>query len=933
MPETALLSDWHTDRLTRLLYATDASMYQMEPRAVFIPQDEAALKAGLAWARAMHWPVIARGSGTGLGGQAIGHGLVVDFTRHLNQILDFNPEERWIRVQPGLILDDLNRFLKPHGLQFGPDPASSSRATLGGMMGNNATGSHSILYGSVVDHVLEAEVVLNEGTCVTFSALDETAWTEKCALSTREGQLYQDLDALLRENETVIRRDTPRHWRRAGGYRLERLGAFPRNPALLLCGAEGTLGVVTAMKLNLVRLPRCSGMGVLHFETRHEALEAVEALLTTRPAAIELLDRVAYERCRDVPDFADKLGFIQGNPEALLTVEYFGESPEAVAEQVEALARLRPDWVITRALSDAVLQNVRSVRKGSLGLVMGVKGDLKPVPFIEDAAVPVAHLPAYIAELEAYLAQLGRHTVVYAHASAGCLHVRPFFNVKSEADWAHMVALAQFSAARVRAYGGTISSEHGDGLVRGWLAEAFYGTDLYRVYQALKRIFDPNNLLNPGKVVNAPPMTEWLRTSPKTTYIPLEPHLDFGEQGSFVHAAERCNGAGVCRKLEGGAMCPSFRATQQERDSTRGRANVLRLALTGKLPLDGAEMRDVMSLCVSCKACKAECPSSVDLAALKFEWQSQYWETHRMPLRERVFAHFPRLMRMGSGWKAPLINRIAQFRVTKRVLGVARDRKLPEISARPFKRKQHPNAPTVVLWADCFNAYLSPEVSEAALRVLERAGERVQVLTDVCCGRTLISGGLAEKARVQAKKLLDVLHPIAAQGIPVVGLEPSCVLSLRDEYKALCPNDARVDVVAQQAKTFEEFVTARAETEAWQKLRWTDAPRKILVHGHCHQKALSDLRASRRALSLPPQYDVRILDTGCCGMAGAFGYKTEHQAVSRQMAEHVLAPEIRAAAPDVIVVASGASCTAQIAHVTHREAWHPAQVLADALAP
>ncbi len=978
------------DRMTRGLYATDASMYQIEPVGVLLPRHVDDVQAAVEEAARFGIPILPRGSGSSLAGSAVGAALVVDTSRWLDGIGEIDPEAKTVTVQPGVVLDLLNARLAAHGLMVGPDPASSSRATLGGMVGTNATGTHSVRYGSVVDHVRSLDALLPDGTPVTFGALDAAGWQRKLGSGGTEGDLYRRLDALLAEHGEAVRRDTPAWWRRAGGYRLERLldgggdgsaalttgSAAERNLAHLLCGSEGTLAFTTSITLGLVDRPRRTALGVAHFASRRAALEAVEPILATDPAAVELFDRIALHRAREVEEYRPKLHFVQTDrdgsyPAALLIVEYYGETDAELAAKLDELARTLGGGVITKCLVGAQIRDVWDVRKVGLGLAMSARLPVQAQAFIEDAAVPVEHLPDYITRLEGVLAEAGTEAIVYAHASAGCLHVRPFLDIKDAGDIAAMERVAAASADLVKEYGGILSSEHGDGLARSWLAPSFYGADLYAAYRAVKDAFDPGRRFNPGRVVEAPPMTENLRYGAAYDTIPLLSDLDFGP-GGFAAAVEACNGNGQCRKRDAGTMCPSFMVTRDERDSTRGRANALRLALSGALPPDaltGPEMKDVMDLCISCKACRAECPASVDMAKLKAAWQQKYWKANPMPPRTWLLANLPRLARRLAGPLAPLVNRAGTSKAaqaTLKRLGLTTERPLPTFARHPFgppaflgssgtrpfgrPRKAVPrvegDSPSrperrdssrsdggtgggseVVLYADTFTRYLEPDVARAAQAVLEAAGFAVVVPPYRCCGRTYLSKGLLDRAKTLAREAIDTLAPYAEAGLPVVGLEPSCVLTLRDEFLAFFPGDARAEAVAGAAVTFEEFVAQRAEV--FEALPWRAAGR-VLLHGHCHQKALSGIAPSVACLETAG-FGVEFVDAGCCGMAGAFGYEAEHVAVSKAMAERVLAPAVRAADTGTHIAAAGTSCRAQITDTTARTARHPAELLRDAL--
>ncbi len=956
------------DALHRALYATDASLYREMPVGVLVPAHTDDVQAAMEEAARFGIPLLPRGSGSSLAGSAVGGGLVVDTTKHLAQIIEVDAEARTATVGPGVILDDLNRAAGKHGLRFGPDPASSNRATLGGMLGTNATGTHSIQYGSTVDHVLTADVLLRGGVPAHLAALSPEAWTAKMRAAGLEGEIYRGMDALLSVHGVAIDRDTPVHWRRAGGYRLERLIEAPRvdrgpgraydgtrNLACLMAGAEGTLGFTTRMTVGLVETPAHSGLGVVHYPSRRAALEDVEGILETGPASVELFDRVALERALDVTEYAPKLHFVQRNadgslPGALLFVEYDGESRAAVRAGLDRLRRhTGPTAVITDAIEDATIQDVWAVRKVGLGLAMSARLPIQAAAIIEDAAVPVKYLSAYVAELEAVMERDGVEAVMYAHASAGCLHVRPFLDLRTQPAVDAMERIAIASADLVKKYDGIIASEHGDGRARGALAEHFYSAPLYAAYRATKALFDPAGLLNPGKITDAPPLTEALRMGPDYHPQDVRTGLAFfdaaGRDVGFAEAVEACNGSAVCRKVGVGVMCPPFMVTGEEKDSTRGRANALREALSGGLgSLTGPEVAEAMDLCVACKACRSECPASVDMAALKTSWQEQRWKTERPSLRTRLFAHLPVLARRTAGPLAHVANRVAASPIVRkrlRALGIAPERELPAFATRPFTGRREKEGgrrgspsflfspssslrPRVALFADTFGRFQEPDVPRAALRVFEAAGVEVVVPEYRCCGRTYLSKGYVAQATRLARRLVETYAPLAEAGTAIVGLEPSCILTLRDEIPRLLPGDARAAAVAAAAVTFEEWAEANAEALA--RVAWRADAGDALVHGHCHQKALSAMSASTACLSAAG-FAVSETKAGCCGVAGAFGYEAEHYAVSVAMGEERLAPAVRAM-PHAVVVAAGTSCRAQIAHTTGRAALHPAEALA-----
>lgn len=961
-----LAGDLRLDDLHRALYATDASLYREPPLGVLVPRHADDVQAALEEARRFGVPVVARGSGSSLAGSAVSAGLVVDTTKHLGEIVRIDPEARTATVQPGVVLDDLNRAARQHGLQFGPDPASSNRATLGGMLGTNATGTHSIQYGAVVDHVASVRALLADGTPVTFGALDADAWTAKTRQSGTEGEVYKRVDALLKVHEQAVRRDTPRWWRRAGGYRLERMVEAPevdrgpgrpwdgtRNLAHLMAGSEGTLGIATELTVDLVERPTHAALGVVHYQTRREALEAVEGILETGPTAVELFDRIALERALNVTEYAPKLHFVHRNangslPAALLIVEYSGGSTAEVRDGLGRLRRhLGAGAVITELEEEARMNDVYAVRKVGLGLAMSARLPVQAVAIVEDAAVPVEHLPAYIRELEEAMQADEVEAVVYAHASAGCLHVRPFLDLRQPAGVEAMDRIARASARLAKKYGGVIASEHGDGRARGALAEDFYTPALYAAYQATKRAFDPEGRLNPGKIVDVPPLTEALRMGPDYHAREVSTGLSFpdatGADAGFAAAVEACNGSAVCRKTGVGTMCPPFMATREEKDSTRGRANALREALSSGLThLTGEGVAAALDLCVSCKACKSECPAGVDMAALKTAWQEQKWKEERPSARTRLFAHLPAVAKRVAGPMAAVANRVNASPLVRRQLerlGIAKERALPTFATRPFSPQRDrpdvdpllptdPNAPRVALFVDTFGRFQEPSIPRAALKVLQAAGARVEIPEYRCCGRTYLSKGFVPHATRLARQLVETYAPYAEAGTTIVGLEPSCILTLRDEIPRLLPGDPRAAAVAEAARTFEEWCTehvARLGLLDWRTP--AGGSDNALVHGHCHQKALSSMNASRGCLATAG-LDVTESGAGCCGVAGAFGYETEHYDVSLAIAEDRLAPAVRATPEETVVVAAGTSCREQIEHTTGRRALHPAEALA-----
>ncbi len=978
------------DGWSRSLYSTDASLYQIQPVGVVIPHDADDVQATVTLCTQRGVPLLARGGGSSLAGQAVGPAVVLDCSRRLDAVLAIDTAARTVAVQPGLTVAALNRTLAPLGLMLGPDPASAERATLGGCLANNASGSHSILYGMMADAIRAADVVLADGTRTRFAAVTPQEIDAYARRDGLEGTLYRTLPPLVRAATPEIAARWPRHWRRASGYALDRLAApllppgarehflpgdrfrpavadparwHAFNLAHLLAGSEGTLALITALTLSLVPRPRHTALAVVHFDDLLAACAATTDILEVEPSACELLDRQLIELARAQPEWARRLHFVQGDPAAVLLTEFYGESPAHLDAQLERLERhLRARGhrgALLRVREAARQADVWAVRKAGLNLLMSRRGDWKPIPGIEDVTVPPEALADYLGRVLAWCgARPGvRGVAVYAHASAGCLHVRPLVNVKTAQGVATLQAMAEAALGFCMEQGGALSGEHGDGLSRGALNARLFGPQLYEALRTVKRTFDPHNLLNPGKVVDAPPLTEHLRMGADYAPIPLQTVFDWsadagtpGANDGFAGAVEMCNGAGVCRKLGTGVMCPSFMATRDEKDSTRARANGLRNALAGRIPheeLWGPGMADLLDLCLGCKACKSECPSAVDMARLKSEFLVHHYRQEGLPLFNRLMGLLPVLngllerTQRALPLAVPLVNGLLGARLFRRVqaaIGIHPNRTLPRYAAQSFARRfaalpdtlpEH--APALVLFHDTWTNHNEPEVGMAAVRVLHAGGWRVHLAHGrACCGRPLLTGGQADRARPWVDHNVALLAPLAAQGIPVVGIEPSCILTLRDEYPALAADQRRALLLARHVQTFEEFVVQAAQAGRFAP-RWKQAPGRALLHGHCHARALVGNGPSLDALRLAG-YAVELIDSGCCGMAGDFGYERDHYAVSRAIGEDRLLPAVRAAAPDTLIVASGTSCRHQIADFTPRRALHSAEALARALA-
>lgn len=954
--KAALKGEVRADAATRGRFATDASHYQVMPAAVAFPRDAADVAAAIAIAREEGVAITPRGGGTSQNGQTINTGLVLDCSRHLNRILEIDPANRRAVVQPGLVLDELNRALAPHRLWYPVDVSTASRATLGGMAGNNSCGARSLRFGTMRDNVRAIEAILPDGTAARFD--DRAALRNDSPIA----PLVSDLRAIAAREADEIEARFPKVQRRVGGYNLDALvpSRDPPNLAHLLVGSEGTLGFSTAIELALSPvLPRHRTLGACHFGSFHAAMESAQHIVKLAPVGVELVDRTMIELARDIAMFRPTLdAFMRGEPEALLLVEFAEDDAATNRGRLKDLAALMGDlgfgWERAGArfggvveVTDPALQGaINQLRTAGLNIMMSMKEEGKPISFVEDCAVPLEHLADYTARLTEVFARHGTRGTWYAHAGSGCLHVRPVLNLKLEQDARTMRAIAEEAFAMVRAYKGSHSGEHGDGIVRSEFHEFMFGERLVRAFEAVKDRVDPRGIFNPNRIVRPPRMDDrtLFRYHPDYATSTHRPALDWSEfpraspAASFQAAVEMCNNNGACRALAGEVMCPTYRATREERDVTRGRANTLRLALSGQLDggITSDAVAEALSLCVSCKACRRECPTGVDMARMKIEVLAARNAARGLSIRDRLVAFLPRYARHAARLRLltharnaiPMLGRLSQF-----LTGLSAARPLPRWSAAPWRDDEASMPePDAILFADTFNRWFEPENLRDAARVL-RAGEfRIAAANGpgrpLCCGRTFLAAGLVDRAREEARRTLAVLVPHARAGRPIIGLEPSCLLTLRDEWLSLgLGEEARL--VADHALLFEEFIDRNAARFA--AVLKPLAGRRAIVHGHCHSKAFGAFPAVIRALKTIPDLPVTPIESSCCGMAGAFGYQAETQPVSRAMAELSLLPAVRAADPHTLIVANGTSCRHQIADLAPREAFNPARVLAMAL--
>ena len=952
----ALAGEVRFDTYTRHLYSTDASLYAIEPLGVVCPRHADDVVAAVSVAGEFDVPVLPRGAGTSLAGQTVGRAVVLDMSRYMHRLVGLDAEAFTARVQPGLIQDDLNKAAGAHGLMFAPDTSTSNRATLGGMIGNNSCGARSARYGMTIDHVDSLDVVLSDGSRARFGAVDASELERRSKGESLDARLHRHVSRLVEQNAVAIRRDFPPFWRKSGGYRLERMvpERGPFNLANLVVGSEGTLAVVVEANVRLVSQPKVAVGVAGHFDTVRAAIAAAEDARECDAAVIELVDRFILNLARRSQAHGKLVSVLDGDPGGLLWLEFYGDTvaeARASAERLEAAWRTHGHgYAVLRAETTAQLTRFRELRKAGLGLLSaaGERGE-RSVAFIEDTAVDPRRLGEYTQRLAELLKRHDLTAGFYGHASAGCLHIRPFMDLTKPGAVGTLRAVAEEVCALVTEFGGMNSSEHGDGLVRSEFNARIFGDELYGAMRSVKQLFDPRGRFNPGKKVDAPAMTEHLREPALPRALPVATSFSFDATGGMRGAANRCARIGACRKsdLAGRTMCPSFMATRDERHSTRGRANALVHALSSPDPhsaLGDQGLHEVLDLCLECKACKTECPLSVDMAALKSETLSHYYRQRGVPLRARVFGHVRTLNRVGAAL-APVSNWVARAKPVRaladRFGGIDRRRALPrfqrETLQRWFNRRTvasptpgGPRRGRVVFLADSFTSYTEPEIGRAAIELLEMAGWEVQLAGDVCCGRALISKGLLAEARARHADLVRQLAPAALEGIPIVGCEPSCVFTLRDELPDLARGDEGAVAVARQTRMVDDLL-AQAIDDAGLVVDAgaASAGRPILFHGHCHQKASSATAGSIALLQRIPGATVSVLDAGCCGMAGSFGFEREHYDLSLEIGAMRLFPAVTTSPAESIIAATGVSCRQQIAQGTARRAIHPVSLLRD----
>ncbi|MEQ8926735.1 MAG: FAD-linked oxidase C-terminal domain-containing protein [Fulvivirga sp.] len=954
------------DNVSKTIYATDASAYREIPVAVAFPKSMADLKQLIHFAKENNTSLIPRTAGTSLAGQVVGNGIIVDVSKHFTQIVELNEGEKWVRVQPGVIRDELNMFLKPSGFLFGPETSTANRAMIGGMIGNNSCGSNSVIYGSTRDHLISAKVLLSDASEIELKALTKEEFESKCTLSTLEGDIYRNIKAILSDqtNRERIEREYPKKSikRRNTGYAIDLLSdtcPFIETKQLfnfctLLAGSEGTLAFITEAKLNIDPLPpKHKALVCVHFESVYESLKGNLVALKYNPSASELMDHYILERTKDNISQKENRFFVKDDPKAILVVELFSESEKELEEACENLINDLKNKNLGYhypVVSGDDIKKVWELRKAGLGLLSNMPGDAKPAPVIEDTAVDVNDLPEYINEFNEKLKKYNLFCVHYAHAGSGELHLRPILNLKTEEGNQLFRKVLEEIAALVKKYKGSLSGEHGDGRLRGEFILFMIGKENYELLKSIKKAWDPDNIFNPGKIVDTPSMNTSLRFKPGQETKQFKTVLNFEDTQGYLRAAEQCNGSGDCRKthLSGGTMCPSYMATKNEKDTTRARANVLREVLTNSTknnPFDSSEIKEVMDLCLSCKGCKSECPSNVDVGKLKAEFQHQYYQDNGVPLRTKMIGNFSKLNKLASfmPWGYSLVMNSPLSHLVKPLIGFHPKRSMPKlatITLRKWYNRDFNKLPAIeskkgslYLFCDEFTNYNDAEIGIITVKLLHALGYEVRLIDHPESGRSYLSKGMLTEAKRLATEQLHLFSELVSEAVPLVGIEPSAILSFRDEYPNLVDQELVTNTksLAKNVYTFEEFLAKELAKGNISTEQFTAEDRLIKLHGHCHQKALSSLVPSKKILSLPKNYKVELIPSGCCGMAGSFGYEKEHYDVSMQIGELVLFPTIRNQPENVLVAAAGTSCRHQIKDGVNRKALHPAEILYNAL--
>jgi FAD/FMN-containing dehydrogenase/Fe-S oxidoreductase len=932
----------HFDSMHRKIYSVDASIYEIEPVGIVIPRSKEDVIQAVNIARQHKVPIIPRGAATGITGGCLGKALILDHSTYLNNILDINFHDEYATCEPGVIQDALNKMLSFRNYRLGPDTSTGDRATIGGMMANNSAGARSLFYGKMVDHVLGVELVLSNGEVIYFEEVSDEILKHKLELNTTEGHIYREVIRIKNDYKEDIEKNFPNIPRRVSGYNLdELLKAGPLNIAKLIVGSEGSLGIATKIKLNIVEQPLFQGLCILFFNELEEAFEAINEALKENPMSLELIDDQIIERGRESPSLRNKLDWLKNNPKGILALEFQASNLESLKEKLSLVASKMKSKSIGYEQSVLTepkqINQVWTLRKAGLGLLLSKRSYSRAIAFIEDLSIPPNQVASFMKKFQAYLKQIGKQAGIYGHVGAGCLHVRPYINLREESEVKLMQEMMHVISDMVLEHGGALSGEHGDGIVRTWLNKKMFGEKLYKAFKELKTAFDPLNLMNPGKIVDGQAFLENLRLEPNKPIQKIETFLDFSSEGGFELSADLCNGNGLCRKMEG-TMCPSFQATENEYDSTRARAQALRSIIhskSGSQDLSSEELHSVLDLCLQCKGCKTECPSQVDMAKMKMEALYHYQKKNGISLRNRLFGHLSDLFAWGS--KFP---RITNYMLSSSLmlalfkkLGVTPERKLPFVAATSFSKTlshlkmeiRKKSDRRVVLFNDTYTEFISPEIGLSAYKVLQALGYEVIVTKWQCCGRPLLSKGLLEQGKKQAEALVQQLIPYAEEGLSIVGLEPSCILTVRDDYPSLLPKN-KLDLLTKACVTFDEFISQNLENSNT-VFKIKDFNCNIKYHVHCYQKNSKNAPFVEKIMHSIEGCHSDEIKSGCCGMAGSFGYEAEHYAISMKIGQLILFPTINRSVSNTVLIANGFSCRSQIEQGTDRKPIHLAQFL------
>ncbi|MEC7837278.1 MAG: FAD-linked oxidase C-terminal domain-containing protein [Chloroflexota bacterium] len=940
------------DDVYKQMYSTDGSIYSMTPIGVTLPKNPDDVSAIIEICNKNNTAVLPRGGGTSLSGQTVNSAIVMDFSKYMNKVLEINPEEKYVITEPGITIDNLNEKLNYTNLHFTPDPSTKSRANIGGAMGNNSCGAHSVIYGKTVDQVKEMEVILSDSSKAYFEEISGKVLEDKISLNNLEGKIYRDVMSLSSKYYDEINNKYSKVNRRVGGYNLDLVhpNSNKLNLVNIMVGSEGTLAAVTKAKLNLEPLPKYVGLAILHFTDLIESMEATVATLEEGPAAVEHIGKMIITQAKQSLGFARNLDFLQGEPTDILVVEMNGTSENEVKSKIQKLSekmkRLNLSYAITTLFDSSKISQVWAMRQAGLGLMMNIPGDEKPIPFVEDTAVSPEKLPEYVKRFDEIVRSNGTEAGYYGHAAEGCLHIRPTINLKAQEGIDRMIKISSEISDLVKEFDGSLSGEHGDGIVRGVWSEKMYGPKIINSFRELKGAFDPDSIMNPGKIFDTPKMGDNLRYGTTYKLKSIDTILDFTEEGGFEGAVEKCIGVGACRKLNAGAMCPSYMATREEVHSTRGRANALRGVLSGALKEDiltSKKMLKVLDLCIECKSCKSECPANVDMAKIKYEFLHNYYKKHKIPFRSKLIGSVPILYKFIAGPQAYIFNianKLPFIKIlTEKIVGIHKNRHMPTISSYTFEswfKKRISNSSNsrgkILFFHDTHINYIHPEVGKSAVKILEAAGYEVEITDRKCCGRTMISKGLLDDAKKNVDYNTNLLYEYVKKGIKIVGVEASCISSIQDEFPDLAEDKNKAKKISENTFTIQDILM-QIQNDNNQQIKWNSSNKDLLLFVHCHERALKGTNNSLGSLNLPKKYNAKLIDAGCCGMAGSFGMEKEHYNVSKKMAEDRLLPSINNSEESQEIIVTGISCHDQINDLSDKKARYLVEVLADAIEP